>query len=1049
MGITFKMLGTAMLWICTAILTKVHLAPNAGDWQNTLRQLPLWVLLSFAVGVPIAWLFVEFATTCFIEVRARLLEDTAPHFAEQLLHVPEGVYAVLGRWWDSCVACFGRCRFDGRYRRRVAEDCQRLHGQTGLLYATAGFSLEHVYTELNMASTQYGEIDQSILASRIRGQESIYGFLRVQQPGTVLALLGRPGGGKTTLLRHLALLFAKNKQGQCRLRRRIPVLIELRRVTELFAGQFGVEWKNPTLIQVIQHYWKQHSGFAGLMQRAPKDWLHRHLTGGRVLVMVDGLDEIPHRVDSSDPVSLTARQRVSQWLENEMQKEGHRNCLFLITSRPGGFAEAPLQRRVTVLEVQPLTLEQSGKFIYAFQLGCQRHGHPTASACKMEFGAAVATERLEQELRAKPHLSDLRVNPLLLHMVCLLHYLRGRLPIDRSDLYKETCEILLNRDLRAPGIEELLRPSDKLAALRPLADYFMRSESRVAKSTDELLTVIAPVFDTLNFSARDFFDYIAKDSGLLQEVERGRWDFAHKTFYEYLAAEHWEKHPPAVEDLAEWVEQDWWRVTLLFYSARSEDSPVITAALKSQSPKAWSLAFACLSAGHRLNADARSRAEAKLQMALSDPADEPAFIPAAQALFDLRMRDLVSASPDGTWLKRATLITQAEYQLFLLSCPLFDRHLFFPPHWNNPTFSGEPTSPILGITPYQALVFSQWAARVSEQPWDLPDFPHDNLEIPDGSWQVYKGPLPPGSIELRAAVSDKAGTIRTLVSRWAQSTELPSSSSSSWEQMLASHDALRPKTTPKNLRVDFIPPTWMRRSPEIAIIQNRKFCYDRGIIGLAVVFEIELAAFVARTGSVPRSAQRSEYHNFRLNVAERELDLQEYWKLGDNLVRKLKPEQGQELALVLHEAARRADASGFEEEDDPYLACRAMTRGLANPAEIDSPNGVPSDSESMGDKADQLIDKLEKAVLRAEGVGESYRLRILANALSVLATRNDPIAHVPAWRQHGLCLAELCIFDCCVKNPWIESFYWALRLLEDRARGELEPWERIALLRKA
>src|SRR5262245_57225998 len=103
----------------------------------------------------------------------------------------------------------------------------------------------------------------------------------------------------------------------------------------------------------------------------------------------------------------------------------------------------------------------------------------------------------------------------------------------------------------------------------------MRSESPAAKSTDELLPVIQPVFNTLNYPASEFFDFVSKDTGLLHEVERGRWDFAHKTFYEYLTAEHWQKNPPSTNEVADWLELDWWRVTLLFYSARSEDSPVI------------------------------------------------------------------------------------------------------------------------------------------------------------------------------------------------------------------------------------------------------------------------------------------------------------------------------------------------------------------------------------------------------------------------------------------------------------------------------------------
>jgi hypothetical protein len=220
LAFTLKLLGTALVWIGTAILTKLRLAPNAESWRSTLQQLPLWALFLLILALPLALLLVEFVGTSFVELRARVLEHAAPRFAKWMTEVPTAASAVLGRWWDICVAHLGRRRFDGRYRVRIAEECQQLHTQTGLLHATAGFSLERAYTELGVASTQYTDINPTLLASSIRGRESIYSFLRVQQPGTALAILGRPGGGKTTLIRHLALVYALGKQGRHRLRSR-------------------------------------------------------------------------------------------------------------------------------------------------------------------------------------------------------------------------------------------------------------------------------------------------------------------------------------------------------------------------------------------------------------------------------------------------------------------------------------------------------------------------------------------------------------------------------------------------------------------------------------------------------------------------------------------------------------------------------------------------------------------------------------------------------------------------------------------------------------
>src|SRR6266446_1471658 len=93
LSFTFKLLGTALVWIATAILTKLQLAPTAKNWQATLQQLPLWALVALIVLLPIVWLLVEFFATCFMEIRARILEHTAPRFAQWLTEAPSAGHA--------------------------------------------------------------------------------------------------------------------------------------------------------------------------------------------------------------------------------------------------------------------------------------------------------------------------------------------------------------------------------------------------------------------------------------------------------------------------------------------------------------------------------------------------------------------------------------------------------------------------------------------------------------------------------------------------------------------------------------------------------------------------------------------------------------------------------------------------------------------------------------------------------------------------------------------------------------------------------------------
>ena len=64
---------------------------------------------------------------------------------------------------------------------------------------------------------------------------------------------------------------------------------------------------------------------------------------------------------------------------------------------------------------------------------------------------------------------------------------------------------------------------------------------------------------------------------MLIERETGQYAFAHKTFQEYLAAEHIRDNG-LVGDLADAVSDDWWAETTLLFAATSNADPIIQAA---------------------------------------------------------------------------------------------------------------------------------------------------------------------------------------------------------------------------------------------------------------------------------------------------------------------------------------------------------------------------------------------------------------------------------------------------------------------------------------
>ncbi|MCP4535402.1 MAG: NACHT domain-containing protein, partial [Delftia sp.] len=193
-----------------------------------------------------------------------------------------------------------------------------------------------------------------------------------------LVILGNPGGGKTTLLRYLAL---KHAQGAG---------IEILEIGDLGAARFPIliriadyaendVWKEQALSDFLARHCARHE----CPQAGLADLLSKELDGSNCLVLLDGLDEI---VDADDRRGIVGR------IEDFVRRYGQRANRFVVTSRVAGYRNAPLGAPFAHYAVQEMDEAQIRRFLERWCVAVEVAQTPDLSAERRE---AVARREVE------------------------------------------------------------------------------------------------------------------------------------------------------------------------------------------------------------------------------------------------------------------------------------------------------------------------------------------------------------------------------------------------------------------------------------------------------------------------------------------------------------------------------------------------------------------------------------------------------------------------------------------------------------------------------
>jgi NACHT domain len=361
-----------------------------------------------------------------------------------------------------------------------------------------------------------------------------------------LVLLGGPGSGKSTALRHLAWSHAVAHQSTPSASNLsllsgspLPLRIELRRLAE------ERKQSNYSFLSYATEVLLKREGVDINLQMF-KELLERRA----MLLLFDGLDEV---------ATLDERQGlVEEIVHFALSHPGNR---IIVTSRPVGYELTGISHPLFVhAQVQDFNNKQIRRFLvywYSHVLGFS----------PLPYEEQQELETLYNTLRQNSRLHKLAENPLLLTVITAL-YRFERLPDRRILLYDRCADLLLEKWAKLRGTdsrwkEMKMGKEDQYACVAHLGfvlhersqesgnnetgskgnaasdvstKFMLREIERFIKS-GQLITEVAQQ----RKEAERFLDLMQVESGLI--VERGTeegggalYGFVHRTFQEYFAA---------------------------------------------------------------------------------------------------------------------------------------------------------------------------------------------------------------------------------------------------------------------------------------------------------------------------------------------------------------------------------------------------------------------------------------------------------------------------------------------------------------------------------
>lgn len=438
----------------------------------------------------------------------------------------ESLLPPAGAWlWSSYgksladkLFSIGKEKWDEAKWNTAAEAYQakiiKLYDSMQIMGMAKPVPLDDIFTEAYMLDkpTAFGRFDIETLKQKFAerdapptGVERINGLKLVTEKGN-LFILGKPGAGKTTFLKYIALKAAEQTIDK------VPIFISLK------------EWADSGM-QLLQFIVDERFDVCGFP--AAQSFVERLLKSGNAIVLFDGLDEVNQESGQRD--------KQTRAMNNFIEKYDRTQCLITCRIAASDYSFKPF----TYVEIADFTETQIKTFVENwFRNNEGEKDKETRDKFLAEFAKGD-----------NKGLRDLARTPLLLTLLCLTFDATMTFPQRRVEIYQEALDALLkkwdsSRKIKRDEVYRKLSVGHKENMLaRIAAETFEKNEYFIPQAELERLITEhvknIPPHDTNEATdGETILKAIEAQHGIFVERAHKVYSFSHLTFQEFFTAKY-------------------------------------------------------------------------------------------------------------------------------------------------------------------------------------------------------------------------------------------------------------------------------------------------------------------------------------------------------------------------------------------------------------------------------------------------------------------------------------------------------------------------------